>query len=220
MIRKFAFVHTSHVLIPVFADLAKRFLTGIEVVHLTDESLIKNTIQEGSLTKATTRRLFGMIESAHMGGADAVMVTCSSIGPGVEVARNLLDFPIFRVDEAMAAKAVAMGKRIGVAATLETTLQPTLALLNATAVAKGCTVELIPRIAEGAFQAVLAGNTDLHDGLVVEMLTGLKNEVDVVVLAQASMARVLPSLPPGGAPILTSPELAVRHAQSVLVDQA
>ena len=53
--------------------------------------------------------------------------------------------------------------------------------------------------------------------MVVTMLSDLKAEVDVVVLAQASMARVLPSLPPGGAPILTSPELAVRHAREALM---
>ena len=218
MIKKFAFVHTSHVLISTFGDLAKRLLPGIEVVHLTDESLIKNTIQEGRLSKATTRRLFGMIESAHMGGADAVMVTCSSIGPGVNVARELVDFPIFRVDEAMALKAVTMGPRIGVAATLQTTLEPTIALLKSTAAEAGQAVEIVPRIADGAFQAVLSGNTEQHDRIVMEMLSALKEEVDVVVLAQASMARVVPLLPAGGAPILSSPELAVRHAQSVLME--
>ena len=59
-----------------------------------------------------------MVQSAHEAGADAVMVTCSSIGPGVEVARQLLDLPIFRIDEAMAESAVNVGTRIGVAATL------------------------------------------------------------------------------------------------------
>jgi len=221
MIRKFAFIHTSHVLIPVFAELAKSMLSGLEIFHMTDESLIRNTIREEQLTKLTIRRLVNMVASAHEAGADAVMVTCSSIGPGVEVARQMLDFPIFRIDEAMAETAVSKGRRIGVAATLSTTLEPTLALLNETAVRAGRDVQLVPRIAEGAFQSVLNGDTERHDRMVATMLSDLKAEVDVVVLAQASMARVLPLLPPGGAPILTSPELAVRHArEALMIDDA
>jgi Asp/Glu/hydantoin racemase len=184
---------------------------------MTDESLIRNTIQEERLTKTTIRRLVNMVESAHDAGADAVMVTCSSIGPGVDAARQVLDFPIFRIDEAMAEKAVTMGTRIGVAATLRTTLEPTLALLQATAERTGKHVELIPRIAEGAFAAVVGGDTERHDRMVSEMLSDLKSEVDVVVLAQASMARVIPNLSAGGAPILTSPELAVRQAREALM---
>src|SRR6266436_5916571 len=51
-----AFVHTSHVLIPMFAQLAKEHLGGIAVFHMADESLIKNTIAAGGLTKSTIRR--------------------------------------------------------------------------------------------------------------------------------------------------------------------
>ena len=64
---------------------------------------------------------------------------------------------------------------------------------------------------------MVGGDTERHDRMVSEVLSGLKSEVDVVVLAQASMARVVPSLPAGGAPILTSPELAVRQAREALM---
>ena len=86
---KLAFVHTSHVLIPLFAQLAKEKLPGIEVFHMVDESLIRNTIASQGLTKSTIRRMVSMIGSAHEGGASAVMVTCSSIGAGVTVARPI-----------------------------------------------------------------------------------------------------------------------------------
>jgi len=49
---------------------------------MVDESLIRNTIAAGQLTKSTVRRMVSMISAAHEGGADAVMVTCSSIGSG------------------------------------------------------------------------------------------------------------------------------------------
>jgi Asp/Glu/hydantoin racemase len=214
---KLAFIHTSHVLIPLFAGLAAKLIPEVEVFHLTDESLIRNTISAGHLTKATARRLVNMVGSAHDGGAAAVMVTCSSIGPGVAVARMLFDFPVLRVDEPMAREAVEMGKRIGVAATLRTTLDPTLELIRQTAAHQNRNVEITPSLAEGAFEAVLAGNTEKHDSLLIQALRDLRRKVDVVVLAQASMARVIPQLESDGAPILSSPELAVRNARDVML---
>jgi len=217
MATKLAFIHTSHVLIPTFAGLAREILPELETFHMTDESLIRNTIAAQGLTRTTSRRLVAMIGLAHEGGADAVMVTCSSIGPGVKVAREVYDFPVLRVDEAMAEKAVSMGRRIGVAATLSTTLQPTVQLIEETAAGQNRGIEILPVLCEGAFEAVIAGDTGRHDSLVSDALTRLRPKVDVIVLAQASMARILSSLAPNGTPILSSPELALRRARETLV---
>jgi len=212
-----AYVHTSHVLIPMFAELSKREMPEVQQFHMVDESLIQNTIRAGELTKATTRRVLGMVESAHDGGADAVVVTCSSIGPAVTVAHGLFEFPVVRVDEAMAEEAVRLGRRIGVAATLRTTLEPTLSLLQAKALDAGRDVDLVESLCADAFAAVLSGDNRTHDRLLADSLTALRKSVDVVVLAQASMARVVASLPQNGsAPILSSPELAVKRARTLL----
>lgn len=217
MTRKLAFLHTSHVLIPVFSGLAKDLLSEFEIFHMTDESLIRNTIAAGRLTAVTTRRLAVMIGSAHEGGADAVMVTCSSIGPAVPIARALYGFPVFRIDEAMAEAAVSSSQCIGVAATLQTTLEPTVALLEETAKRAEKSVQIVPALFEGAFDAVLAGDTEKHDSIVAQGLIGLRKRSEVVVLAQASMARVVGQLHlNGGSPILSSPELGVRRMRDVL----
>jgi Asp/Glu/hydantoin racemase len=214
---KLAFVHTSHVLIPLFSQLAKDHLSGVEVFHMSDESLIRNTMAAGGLTKPTTRRVLGMIGLARDGGADAVLVTCSSIGAAIPLARQQFDFPILRIDEALAEAAVRAGTRIGVAATVRTTLQPTIALLCETATAAQREIEIIPELCEGAFEAVLSGANARHDALVTAALANLRKRVDVVVLAQASMVRVLGEMDlNNGAPILSSPELAVKSVRAVL----
>ncbi len=212
-----AYIHTSHVLIPLFAEISRREMPEVEAFHMVDESLIKNTIRAQRLTRTTIRRVIAMIASAHEGGADAVVVTCSSIGPAVSEAQRLFDFPIIRVDEAMAELAVRSGRRIGVAATLRTTLEPTVALLRDKASAARRDVVLLDSLCEGAFDAVLKGDTATHDRILGDFLTRLVSEVDVVVLAQASMARVVEKLPPDArrVPILSSPELAVRSARGV-----
>jgi Asp/Glu/hydantoin racemase len=133
------------------------------------------------------------------------------------MARQVFDFPVVRVDEPMAERAVRLGRRIGVAATLRTTLQPTLELLRAKALDAGRQVDLVESLCEGAFAAVLSGDTQTHDRLLTESLCALRTSVDVVVLAQASMARVVASLPGNGhVPILSSPELAVQRAGELL----
>jgi Asp/Glu/hydantoin racemase len=211
-----ALIHTSPVLVPAFNDLCARHLPGIEVFNIADESLIRNTIKAGRLEKTTVRRLGGYIQSARDAGADAVLVTCSSIGPAVTLARTLFDFPLFRIDEAMAEKAVHDASRIGVLATLSTTLEPTMELVRATAAAAGKTIELRSVLCEGAFDAVLRGDTGEHDRLVREGLARLLDSVDLVLLAQASMARAVDGLPESmrAKPILASPELAILRVKS------
>lgn len=214
-----AFIHTSHVLIPTFSALARQELVGVKYFHMVDESLIQNTISAGHLTETTTRRLIQLIGSAHEGGAGAVMVTCSSIGPAIPIARKMYDFPIFRIDEAMALKAVHAAMRIGVAATLKTTLEPTVTLLEEKAAEENRKVEVLECLCNGAFEKVVSGDTEGHDRMVSQALLSLAKDVDLVVLAQASMARVVSQLPREAlqVPVLSSPELAIQQVRSVLL---
>ncbi|HYN86945.1 MAG TPA: aspartate/glutamate racemase family protein, partial [Ardenticatenaceae bacterium] len=193
-------------------------MPDVKVFNIVDESLINNTIAANQLTPVTARRLAGYIQSAEEAGADAVMVTCSSVGPAVEAARPFVSIPVMRVDQAMADLAVATGRRIGVIATLATTLGPTSELVRARAEAQGREVEIVPRLCEGAFQAVISGDTETHDRIVMAGLKELMGQVDVVVLAQASMARVADALPADEkiVPILASPRLGVEAAKQMM----
>ncbi|MBV9523111.1 MAG: Asp/Glu/hydantoin racemase, partial [Alphaproteobacteria bacterium] len=84
MTRSLALIHTVVDLVAVFAELTRRHLADWEVFNIVDESLLKNTIRSGELSKATMRRLAGHVCSAVDAGADAIMVTCSSVGPAVD----------------------------------------------------------------------------------------------------------------------------------------
>ncbi|MCS7314192.1 MAG: aspartate/glutamate racemase family protein [Bryobacterales bacterium] len=218
MSQTLALLHTSCVLVPVFTRLCRQMLPEVAIFHMVDESLIKNTIARNGLDKRTIERVIMLLACARSGGADAVLVTCSSIGPAVPVARQVFDFPVLRVDEAMAEEAVRLGFRIGVLATLSTTLEPTVSLLREVAAARSRTIEVEPCLCGGAFDAVLAGDNDTHDRIVSEALLRMMPSVDVVVLAQASMARVIENLPRDllTRPILSSPEPAVRQAREIL----
>lgn len=218
MAKRLAYIHTVAGLAQVFKDLSNELLPGTDVFHIVDESLLQNTIRENHLSNTTTRRLIGYLASAEEAGADLVMVTCSSVGPAVELGRSMVNLPVFRVDEPMADLAVQTGSKIGVAATLETTLNPTAALIESRAARAGKAVKIISKLCAGAFEAVISGDTARHDTIVSAGLRELIPQVDVIVLAQASMARVVQGIPEEDrrVPILSSPRLAIEHLAQVL----
>jgi Asp/Glu/hydantoin racemase len=211
-------IHTSATLVPMFQQLVSEYLPQVKVFNIVDDSLIKNTIACGELTPTTARRVVNYVGSAELAGADFILVTCSSIGPAVEAAAELTNVPVLRVDQPMADLAVRTGKRIGVIATLSTTLAPTSDLVKRRAVAAGKEIELQAVLCEGAFDALMSGDGAKHDEMVGKALRELSAKVDVIVLAQASMARVADALAPEDkkVPILASPGIAVQHIASVL----
>jgi Asp/Glu/hydantoin racemase len=213
MPKRLAYIHTVTTLPSVFKALSSELIPDVDIFHVVDESLLQNTIRQNQLSRTTMRRLVGYVASANEAGADLVMVTCSSVGPAVDLAKSMFDFPVLRVDQPMADLAVKTGQRIGVAATLQTTLDPTASLIRMRADAAGKQVEVTTRLCQGAFQAVISGDTERHDALVKTGLQELMSKVDVIVLAQASMARVVENLSKEErrVPILSSPRLAVEY---------
>ncbi len=216
--KKLALIHTATVNATTITQLCKEAMPDVEVFNIVDESLLKNTIAAQKLTPNTYRRLATYLESAEAAGADAILVTCSSIGPAVDAGRQQVNIPVLRIDQAMADEAVRLGQRIGVIATLSTTLEPTSALVQASAVSQSKTIELVAHLCTGAFEAMMNGDTATHDRLVTIGLQTLMDQVDVIVLAQATMARVVATLPAAEqrVPILASPPLGVAAMKELL----
>ncbi|MBS1602547.1 MAG: Asp/Glu/hydantoin racemase [Bacteroidetes bacterium] len=212
-------IHTSATLVPVFQQLTSRSLPGIKVFNIVDDSLIADVIRKGQLTTRTARRVVDYVGSAENAGADYIMVTCSSIGAAVEASAALTGVPVLRVDQPMADLAVKTGKKIGVIATLPTTLGPTSDLVSRRAAIAGKDIQLTSRLCEGAFDALMGGDPAKHDEMVSAALKELSAQVDVIVLAQASMARVVDALPAADrrVPILASPPTAIEYLASVLL---
>ena len=193
-------------------------MPGVEVFNIVDDSLVKNIREAGGITPAISQRVADYLKSAESAGAEQILVTCSSIGPAVEAGAKLVSVPTLRVDQPMADKAVATGRKIGVVATLSTTLEPTADLILRRAAIAGKKIELTSKLVEGAFEALMAGDGTTHDAKVAAALKELSQQVDVIVLAQASMARVVETLSAEGkrVPILASPAIAVDFLATVL----
>ena len=214
---KLAIIHTTPVTVDTLKALASELLPGVDVVNFVDDSILPQLIENGGDTAAVQERLTHYARFAEQVGADVILSACSSVGVLVPALREQVSIPVVRIDEAMAEQAVASGSRIGVAATLSTTLKPTMALLRRKAQEAGVEVTLEPLVVESAYQRLMAGDRDGHDTLLVEALSELAARNDVVVLAQASMARVLPRIPEDRRDrFLTSPRLGVERVKAVV----
>ena len=214
---KLAIIHTTSATVETMKTLAAEYLPDAELVNFVDDSILPQLGRNGGNLADVEERMIHYARFAEQVGADVILEACSSVGEVVSKMQSAVSIPIVRIDEAMAEQAVQRGEHLGVAATLSTTLQPTTRLLRAKAQVAGKQVEITPLLIEGAYQKLMAGDRDGHDNLLVEKLQDLARTVDIIVLAQASMARVLPRLSAADRDkILVSPRLAMERVKNVV----
>jgi len=187
------------------------------VISIIEDAMIQDVIRAGRVTPEVARRLIRYYLAAEDTGADLIFNTCSSIGDVAIMARNLVTIPLVKIDDAMAAEAVRIGTRVGVLATLETTLAPTVRLVTAQAEKAGRTVSVVEGLAKGAFEALVARQAEKHDEMVTSVAERVAGQTDVIVLAQGSMARMEETLAKRtGKPVLSSPRRGVLEVKETL----
>lgn len=210
---KVAVLHTSFVFVtvePAINDLLAELLPDAEVIHFVDSDVLAQVGRDGGITDASTDRMVHLAQAAEAAGADIIFNACSSLGPTMDTAKQVVRTPIVKIDDAMALEAAKAGTEVGVLATVATTLDPTSDLVLAKAAELGREVHIHQKLTEGAFQVLMGGDREAHDDMVSKEAAELAKDVDVIVLAQASMARLAPRLSKEtGLPVLGSPRLGV-----------
>ncbi len=171
------------------ADELRKNLAGIDVdiASYDDASILQEARDNNGLTPACARRLFSLYEKAVAEGADLILNVCSSVGEVAKRAKPLYELcgtAFVRIDEAMAAEAVRTASRIGVVATLPTTLIPTKQLVRDCADALGKKVDVVDALAEGAFGL----DPEQFKQKLTETGEKVRDKVDLLLFAQGSMA--------------------------------
>jgi Asp/Glu/hydantoin racemase len=209
-----------HAVIPAMAPLRSAFaddLPDVRVLNLLDEALLKDAERLGEITPGLVRRMTGLVALHEASGAEAVLFTCNAYSPYVDQVRAQSGIPVLPIDEAMIDRALAIGRRIGVLATVAAGLEQQRQSLERAAAGAGKPVEIVAVLRAEAFAALNAGDAETHDRILLEELATLAPKVDVVLLAQASMAGLADKAPAGTpAPVLASPRLAVQKVKEIL----
>ncbi len=213
---RIGFIHTVGFLVESFRQRAIAELQGADCFHILNESLLQDLLR-GAPKALVWRRVVAQIVLAAEAGADLIVDTCSSTSPAVDLARPLLQQPVLKIDDPMMAEAARIGGCIGLVCTATSTVEPSSALLAAHAAALGKQVTVVPCIEAEAYTALMAGDRERHDSLVLAAARRLAAETDALVLAQASLARLqAPLHEASGKPVLASPDLLMAEIRARL----
>jgi Asp/Glu/hydantoin racemase len=207
---RIALVHAlKHSIVPIEASFAKLWPEA-RLMNLLDDSLSADLARDGKLTDAMTERFLSIGRYAASTGTNGILFTCSAFGPCIEaVAGERAPMPVLKPNEAMIEQAAKSGRKVG----LLSSFPPTLASMPREFPAS---IELVPKLAEGAMAALDRGDRAEHDRLVVEASKDLRG-CDVIALAQYSMAPAAEQVAQAtGKPVLTTPDSAVMKMKAML----
>jgi len=217
MTKTLGLIYTAPAIVDSVTKTLSDIMPSVQKFDITDNRIIPVILTSGGLVPKVHRIVTSYVRTAEDEGADAVLVTCSSISPCVDTVRPLVSIPVFKIDDPMTDIAVRKASKIGVVATNAATLSPTTELLRAKAKSKGKTIEVTSELCKGAFEALSKKDTATHDQLVLDGIKRTAQVTELVVLAQASMARIIPQLGDQfKIPILTSLRSGVEQVKSVL----
>lgn len=207
---RIACLHTAASNIAVFdaAAQAVGLASGV-LAHTVRADLLAAAERAGGLTDAIAAETGTALRSL-CGTADAVVLTCSTLGPSVAALAGTATVPVLRVDAALAEAAVANGGRVVALCAVETTVEPTTRLFAEAAATTGADVEV--RLVPGAWDLFKAGDRDGYLAAVARAADdAYAAGASTVVLAQASMAGAADLVHNGPAP-LTSPTAGLAAA--------
>lgn len=217
MTKRIALIHAVATAIPPIRKAFEEDWPEAQLSNLLDDDLMPAYTREGGLTPHIVERICALALYAARTGADGILFTCSVFPQAEDMAKQLVRVPLLKPDEAMIAAALDAGTRIGVVATNPPAAPAATAQLLAGAKARGTDVQVIESVAEGAFAIGNAGDAVTHNRMVVEAAERIANQVDVLCLAQVSMALARAAVQARvKVPVLTSPATAVTRLKVLI----
>ena len=213
---KVVLIHTSPVSLNDLKALFKEIIPDVEMVNIIDDSLLNEVKTVGHINSEIISRMCSYVQVAKTLNPDLIFNQCSSVGEAFDIARSQATCKTLKIDEPMAEKAVSLGNKIGVVATVASTVRPSCNLIKKTAKKMNKNVTVNEYLVDGALDILMSGDVDKHNELVIKSIRKAEAENDVVVLAQGSMTAILPLLGETTKPVLTSPRLAVEKIKELL----
>lgn len=178
-----------------------------ELLNLLDDRLSPDRARDAEVTASMEDRIAALADYALLARADAILYTCSAFGPAIQRIEETLSIPVLRPNQAMFDLALAAGGAVGMLATFA----PAIGTMEAEfrEAAGAAAVELRTVLAQGAIDALSAGQDDIHNALVAASSVEL-SDCNAVMLAHFSTSRAKSAVEETlGRPVLTSPDAAV-----------
>jgi glutamate racemase len=215
--KRIAILHTVKNVYLSFGDLIRAEMPDdeLEISNTLDEFLAGDANRNG-FTRANLNRLRLILEAMDIQEADLIVVSCSTLSPGIKKIRPFLSTPVIAIDDGAVKKAIRMGNRIAVLASSKSALEAMAFRLKTESVFAGKLLSLTEFLEYEAFLAMQRSDMETHDRLLRNAAKNM-GEQDCIVLAQASMAHLETGIGDiSKCPVLSTPGLCIEEIRKTL----
>lgn len=211
-------IHASHITIGAMEPYIQKYIPEVTIMHLCDDTIQRDNIRAGAgvIPKVNYFKFAQYAHNLEEAGVDMILLACSTFNYAAELARPMINLPIAQIDRPMMEKAVATGKKIGLLATLETTVPSSERLLDIAAEEAGVSIARKTVLCSEAFAAYSQGDVARHNEILLEAVDALAKEVDCIVMAQLSMSALAPYLKDTQVPVYNSGDTGFAGVRAML----
>jgi aspartate/glutamate racemase len=211
-------IHASFITHQIVQNYIDEFIPDVTVAHAGDDTIqmANNAAEIGTIPPANYYKFITLANFLKEGGADAILLACSTFNRAVEHAQGVVDIPMLQIDRPMMDIAVQTGKKIGLLATLPSTVPSSERLLKKAAHEAGKDIDINTVLSSDAFEALLNKDIEKHNEILLSEIDKLSGEVDVIVLAQVSMTALEPYLLKTAVPVLNSGRTGFSRIREIL----
>lgn len=211
-----AAVFTSQTVQPYLDEI----LPGVDVMHFGDDTVQRDNLRApvGTIPKVNFYKFATYAHFLEQAGVNLIMLACSTFNQAVEHARPMINTPLLQIDRPMMDLAVREGTRIGLLATLPSTVPSSERLLRQAAADAGKEITVETVLNQEAFQVLRAGNPAKHNEMLLHSIDQLSGKVDAIVMAQVSMSVLEKELTHTRVPVFNSGRTGFSRAKQMLLD--
>ena len=211
-------IHAAAFTTQVVDKFIKEIIPEVTVAHIADDTIqmANNEAEVGTCPKVNYAKFVGYAHNLEEFGVDLIMLACSTFNRAVEFARPMINTPMLQIDRPMMELAVKTGPRVGLVATLPTTLPSSRRLLEQAAADAKKEIKIEESLNSEAFQALRAGDPARHNELLLAEIDRLSKSVDSIVLAQVSMTALEPYLTSTRVPVFNSGRTGFTRVREIL----
>jgi len=199
---------------------AQELLPGVEVMHLGDDTVQRDNLSApvGTIPKVNFFKFATYARFLEEAGVNMILLACSTFNQAVEHARPMISVPMLQIDRPMMDLAVKQGRKIGLLATLPSTVPSSERLLRQAAADAGREIEVKTILNAEAFKALRAGDPARHNRMLLEDIEALSREVDAIVMAQVSMSVLERELANPRVPVYNSGRTGFTRVREMLLE--
>ena len=216
--RTLGIIHANVITVTAIRPFIEKYIPEVTIMNLADDTIQRDNIAAGVgiIPKVNYYKFTQYARNLQEAKVDMILLACSTFNHAAELARPMIDIPIAQIDRPMMEAAVRNGAKVGLLATLATTVPSSERLLHTAASEAGKSIEVKTIFCGNAFEALNKGDTAAHNKILLEAIAKLSGNVDSIVMAQLSMSALALHLKNTAVPVYNSGDTGFARVREML----